>query len=110
LRSQVALLENLLGHLKSASAAVITMAKKGGIDLDSILDQALDDFDEIESAESAKKASARASAQNTKKKDPLAGEKATNSKEKPTTTKVCSYHDFYGIFFNALRGTSHSLF
>jgi hypothetical protein len=85
--------DNLLGHLKSASAAVITMAKKGGIDLDSILDQALDDFDEIESAESAKKASARASAQTAKKKDPLAAEKAANSKEKPTTTKVRLYHD-----------------
>lgn len=66
------------------------MAKKSGIDLDSILDQALDDFDEIESAESAKKASARASAQNAKKKDALAAEKSGNSKDKPTTIKVCS--------------------
>jgi hypothetical protein len=66
------------------------MAKKGGIDLDSILDQALDDFDEIESAESAKKASARATAQNAKKKDALAADKAANSKEKPTTITVCS--------------------
>ena len=31
------------------------MSKKGGIDLDSILDQALDDFEEIESAENANK-------------------------------------------------------
>ena len=80
------------------------MAKKGGIDLDSILDQALDDFDEIESAESAKKASARASKQNAKKKDPVAADKSGNSNEKPTATKVCSLHALaFLIASNSLR-------
>ena len=45
------------------------MAKKGGMDLDSILDQALDDFEEIESAENAKKVLNRGSKQSGRKNE-----------------------------------------
>ena len=53
------------------------MAKKGGMDLDSILDQALDDFEEIETAENAKKVLSRGSKQSGRKSEILrsAGEK-----------------------------------
>ena len=68
------------------------MAKKGGLDLDSILDQALDDFDEIEIAEKTKKVSASTKSQNVKKNDLPVADKAGNSKEK-INSKVHSYHD-----------------
>ena len=57
------------------------MAKKGGMDLDSILDQALDDFEEIESAENAKKVLNRGSKQTGRKSEILrcAGEKENDS-------------------------------
>ena len=58
------------------------MAKKGGVDLDSILDQALDDFEEIESAENAKKVLSRGDRQSGNKTQQLTAERAAQNKEK----------------------------
>ena len=57
------------------------MSKKGGIDLDSILDQALDDFDEIETADIKRRALLKAEKQNSKKNESLATQKLNSSKE-----------------------------
>jgi hypothetical protein len=65
------------------------MSKKGGVDLDSILDQALDDFDEIETADIKRKALLKAERQNTKKNESLAAQKLNSSKEAlKSSTKV----------------------
>ena len=58
------------------------MSKKGGIDLDSILDQALDDFEEIESAENAKKVLSRGDRQSAGKSSQKAVEKASHNGQK----------------------------
>ena len=55
------------------------MSKHDGIDLDSILDQALDDFEEIELAQSAKKVVNSGVRQGTKDGDQTATEKAIQS-------------------------------
>ena len=60
---------------------VIVMSKKGGVDLDSILDQALDDFDEIETADIKRKALLKAERQTSKKNELLAAQKLINSKD-----------------------------
>ena len=66
---------------------VIVMSKKGGVDLDSILDQALDDFDEIETADIKRKALLKAERQTSKKNDLLAAQKLISSKD---TQKISS--------------------
>lgn len=60
---------------------VIVMSKKGGVDLDSILDQALDDFDEIETADIKRKALLKAERQISKKNELLAAQKLISSKD-----------------------------
>ena len=68
---------------------MIVMSKKGGIDLDSILDQALDDFDEIETADIKRKALLKAEKQNSKKNESLTAQKLNSSKEAlKSSTKV----------------------
>ena len=68
---------------------MIVMSKKGGIDLDSILDQALDDFDEIETADIKRKALLKAEKLNSKKNESLAAQKLISSKEAvKSSTKV----------------------
>ena len=62
------------------------MSKKGGIDLDSILDQALDDFEEIESAENANKVLKKGERQSGNKGDVQAAEMAARSKSKTTAS------------------------
>lgn len=58
------------------------MSKKGGIDLDSILDQALDDFEEIELAQNARKVISRGGRQIPINNDHLNVEKSSLNREK----------------------------
>ena len=68
-----------LGDCWDCNCCQLAMSKNGGIDLDSILDQALDDFEEIELAQSAKKVVNIGARQSTKDGDQMVTEKAIQS-------------------------------
>ena len=84
------------------------MSKKGGIDLDSILDQALDDFDDIETADTKRKALLKAEKQNSKKNEILAAQKLVNNKEtlkNSSKVAIITYIALYSYWWISLSVT-----